>query len=395
MKSTPHKVFISYCHSDEKFKDELITHLSSLKRKKIIEEWHDRKLIPGQEWDKSIKQELKDADIIILLISADFLASNYCFDVEIQEAMKKHDQKEAVVIPIIIRLCDWQDLPFSKIQGLPKDAKPISTWEDRDAAYLDVINGIKNRIQLLVTREIKEENKLTLTDDNSKYLLFNHDTIIARLPRGYILIKDFEDRFYKISSWCVVAQYFDYDGNWKHATHYHESYHIRWDTSEGLDSQCHKLTIPRADWNYADSALYLVMELREREQEEIVEEIVQRSKGQDEYYDFYPANTKILKPTIPEKFIHLNKTGDIRDIIERISIDPWKNYELETLHEELESSRRQAYLLLYEKLDHQHPALKFVEGIVNEYNSTFKINELRKWGQKLSNALYDACQLIK
>ena len=82
----PLKLFISYSHQDEKYKDQLTTHVTSLKRRGIVKEWHDRKLVAGEEWDKIIKQELLDSDIILLLISSDFLASNYCYDIEIKKA---------------------------------------------------------------------------------------------------------------------------------------------------------------------------------------------------------------------------------------------------------------------------------------------------------------------
>lgn len=385
----PLKLFISYSHQDEKYKDQLTTHLSSLKRRGVVKEWHDRKLIPGEEWDKSIKQELLDSDIILLLISADFLASNYCYDIEIIKAMDRHQQGEAKVIPIIVRPCDWKDLPFSKIQGLPQDAKALSTWTDIDEGYLNVIEGIKSAIN---SREESVNNVEATKTETNDFISFPYEVIIWRLPRGYVIIQDIE--FADYSHWAVSASYFDYNGNWRHGTHYHESYRRRWESPEGQEAQCAKLRIQKADWNIADRALYLIIELRGRSKADTIESILANFKSEYDFYEYYKKDEKIPKPTIPDKFIHLNKTGEIRDIIEELRIDSWKNYDLKTLHTDFESNRRSAYLLLYDKLKQEHPALVFVKEIIDSYNASFDIEELRDWGNKLSDALIYACKYI-
>ena len=195
----PFKIFISYSHLDENYKDQLLVHLSSLKRRGIINEWHDRKLIPGQDWDGTIKQELLDSDIILLLISADFIASNYCYDVEIKKALERHEQNDAIVIPIVLRPCDWKDLPFSKIQALPKDAKPLSTWANLDEGFMNIISGIKTltKTELDVS---PTEDKISSQD---KSISSSEDSIIGRLPRGYLLIENIE--FRESPSWSVVV----------------------------------------------------------------------------------------------------------------------------------------------------------------------------------------------
>jgi TIR domain len=137
------KVFISYSHADEALKDELLKHLSPLKRMNLIEEWHDRKLKAGEEWDRSISRNLESADIILLLVSIDFVNSKYCYDIELDKALELHDQKKATVIPIILRNCLWQHTPFAKLQALPRDAKAVNAWPDRDEALASVAEGIK------------------------------------------------------------------------------------------------------------------------------------------------------------------------------------------------------------------------------------------------------------
>jgi TIR domain-containing protein len=136
------KLFISYSHSDEELKDELIKHLEPLRHRNMIEEWHDRKITAGKEWGKEISKELSSADIILLLISIDFINSEYCYGTEMERAIERHQKGEARVIPIILRSCLWQYAPFAKLQALPKDAKAVQSWSDRDEALTDIVDGI-------------------------------------------------------------------------------------------------------------------------------------------------------------------------------------------------------------------------------------------------------------
>ncbi|WP_228035482.1 toll/interleukin-1 receptor domain-containing protein [Oculatella sp. LEGE 06141] len=146
------EVFFSYSHKDEELRDELATHLSMLKRQGIISAWHDREISAGQEWAAEIFANLNSAHIILLLVSANFLASDYCYDKEMLRAMERHEARDARVIPIILKPCDWADAPFGKLQALPKNALPITKWGDRDDAFLNVAQGIRTAIQQMVNR---------------------------------------------------------------------------------------------------------------------------------------------------------------------------------------------------------------------------------------------------
>src|SRR5215510_12890765 len=143
------RLFISYERSDEDLRLELNKHLSNLRRQQIISDWHDRRILPGQEWADQIDNALNEAQIILLLISVHFMASDYCYTKEMVRAIERHDAGEAIVIPIILSACDWQGAPFSKLQALPKDAKPIKNWNDRDEAWLDVVRGLRRVIESL------------------------------------------------------------------------------------------------------------------------------------------------------------------------------------------------------------------------------------------------------
>lgn len=143
------ELFISYTHKDEIFRDELAKHLSALRYQKVIADWHDRKIIAGQDWSHEISANLEAAAVVLLLVSPDFLASGYCWDVELKRAIEKHDRGEAIVIPVFIRPVDFEGAPFARLQGLPKDAKPISTWPNHDEAWVDVVRGIRKAVERL------------------------------------------------------------------------------------------------------------------------------------------------------------------------------------------------------------------------------------------------------
>jgi hypothetical protein len=140
-------LFISYSHADEKFKVELVKHLSGMRRMGLISEWNDRQIYPGKEWDKEIRDKMEKADIILFLISSDFMSSDYINDIEIGKAIDRHNLELVSIVPIIVRPCDFASLPISKFQALPKNAKPISRWDDQDEALLDVVNSLKKIIR--------------------------------------------------------------------------------------------------------------------------------------------------------------------------------------------------------------------------------------------------------
>jgi hypothetical protein len=144
------KLFIySYSHKDENMRDSLETHLALLKRQGLITSWHDRRITAGEEWADQIDKHLEEADIILLLVSADFLASYYCYDIEMKRALERHELCEVRVIPIIILQADWHEAPFAKLQVLTKDAKPVNSWDDADEVWLDVAQGIRRVVEQL------------------------------------------------------------------------------------------------------------------------------------------------------------------------------------------------------------------------------------------------------
>ena len=142
-------VFFSYSHKDEVLRDALEEHLALLKRKGLLKTWHDREIGAGDEWADQIDEQLETADLVLLLISPSFIASDYCYDREMGRALERHDAGEAKVVPVILRPCDWHGAPFGKLQALPKDGEPITRWANRDDAFLDVARGLRRLIKSL------------------------------------------------------------------------------------------------------------------------------------------------------------------------------------------------------------------------------------------------------
>jgi tetratricopeptide (TPR) repeat protein len=142
----PAQLFYSYSRKDEKLRDQLETHLSALKREKRISGWHDRRITAGTEWKGEIDEHLKNSSVILLLVTANFMASDYCHDVELRYAMEQHEQGKARVIPVILRPCDWKTTIFAKLQALPTDGKPVIDWKTRDNAFVNIVEGIRKAL---------------------------------------------------------------------------------------------------------------------------------------------------------------------------------------------------------------------------------------------------------
>src|SRR5262249_34668023 len=139
----PLKVFVSYAHADEVHRKRLATHLSALEDEGLITIWHDRKITGGREWAGAIDDALHSADIVLLLISADFLVSDYCNDVELTEAIRRHNAAQARVVPVILRSCDWEHSRFARFNVLPPDGVPVVEAEHPDQRFVAVAKGLR------------------------------------------------------------------------------------------------------------------------------------------------------------------------------------------------------------------------------------------------------------
>jgi hypothetical protein len=168
----PMKLFYCYARVDKDYRDELDNHLSNLKRSHQITSWSDREISPGVEWKTAIDKELNTAHIILLLVSSSFMASDYCYGIEMKRALDRHAAGEVRVVPILLRAVDWEDAPFSNLQVLPSDAKPISRWSDRDDAFEDIAKGLRKVVKELQTSLEAKQQRL---DEIQKRIAQNAD----------------------------------------------------------------------------------------------------------------------------------------------------------------------------------------------------------------------------
>lgn len=143
----PVTLFLSYAREDEALCQELIKHLSGLKRQGLISAWHNNQIPVGTGWAQAINTHLEQASIVLLLVSPDFLASDYCYNIEMLQALQRHEFNEARVIPVVVRPCDWEHTPLAQLQNLPRDGKPIVIWDNQDVAWNDVSASLRRIIE--------------------------------------------------------------------------------------------------------------------------------------------------------------------------------------------------------------------------------------------------------
>jgi hypothetical protein len=252
-------VFFSYSHVDEQLRDQLEKHLSMLKRQGIIKTWHDRRIPAGDALDSSIDKRLDEADVILLLVSPDFLASTYCYDVEMQRAMERHRAGEARVIPIILRYCDWHAAPFGQLIATPRDAKPIRSFPDIDEGYLQVVQAIREALSnaqpkpipriparlvdptpqrlgagprssnLRIKRTFKDADKDQFRDDAFKFIARFFENSTAELEARYPIIEgrfkqiqtqQFTASLYREGTKCAFCRIFMGDGSFSRGIAY-------------------------------------------------------------------------------------------------------------------------------------------------------------------------------
>jgi len=167
------KIFLSYSHKDDHYKDSFVTHLSGLKRLNIIEVWDDRQVNIGEKWDEKIKSKLMDSNIVFFLMSPDFLASEFINEVEINKTIERHNRNEVCLVPIFVRPCDYESSILHEFQGVPRDAKFISSSENEDAAFLQVVKELK---KILSDFEPVNQTKISI---ESKDVI---ETVSIRIP---------------------------------------------------------------------------------------------------------------------------------------------------------------------------------------------------------------------
>jgi len=193
------KIFICYAREDERFLNKLKKQLSLLQHQGLIELWYDRNISAGSEWEKEIHEHLSSADVILLLVSPHFMASQYCYGVEMKQALERQEEGDAVVIPIILRPVDWESTPLSKLQALPTDGKPMTTWAVEDKALLDIVKGIRGVVEKRVSQaeEMKEaQNNASFPEEKQdiqhQSLFHNEEDMKIKLVVEYLKALGFD-----------------------------------------------------------------------------------------------------------------------------------------------------------------------------------------------------------
>jgi hypothetical protein len=165
------KIFFSYSHEDSELRDALEKHLNVLKRQGYALTWHDRNISAGKEWAHEIDTHLDTADIVLLLVSSDFMESDYCYEIEMKRALQRHERDETCVIPVLLRPIYWKDAPFNKLQVLPKNGTPVTRWLDRDEAFENITKGILEIIRARSLSKTTVQKEKKLIQDKGEQLL--------------------------------------------------------------------------------------------------------------------------------------------------------------------------------------------------------------------------------
>jgi hypothetical protein len=201
------ELFFSYSHKDRALREELERHLSSLKRQGIISVWHDRQITAGSEWAGAIDAHINSARVILLLISADFVSSDYCYDIEMRRALARHTEGAARVIPVLLRDVDWRGTPFSHLQAVPAGGLPVTSWENQDEAFANVARAIREAVgELTAKRPAADITSAEPSSDTSTVYFPSQQQLIEEQARGIIgrgYVEDALDRF-------IASQRFGY-----------------------------------------------------------------------------------------------------------------------------------------------------------------------------------------
>lgn len=194
------RAFVSYSHKDIEAHARLIVHLSNLTRDRLLEAWYDREILAGDVLDNEIDQELEAADLFLLMVSPDFIASNYCVEREMQRALERHDAGEARVVPIIVEPCDWAAMPqLRRLKAVPTDGTPISDWANENTAYLNVVQEIRRIVTAHKFSSVEASSITGLASEPSQ------PAPVYRVQRDFDEIDRSE---YRDSAFVTIKDYF-------------------------------------------------------------------------------------------------------------------------------------------------------------------------------------------
>lgn len=188
-------LFYSYAHEDEPLRDELAGHLKILERRGLIRAWHDRQILAGEDWHQAIDEHLDSADLVLLLVSKDFVGSDYIFGVELERAQARCDSGDCEVVPILVRAVDIEpgDFWFMARQGLPPDLKPVTSWANRDEAWTQVAKGLRRTVEAIQAR--KPAPRRFDPGELMDFDYFDDEAVVAAQPPSDPVLDGLVDRF--------------------------------------------------------------------------------------------------------------------------------------------------------------------------------------------------------
>jgi len=179
-----------------------------LRRQGVINTWHDRRINAGQEIDAAIDEHINSDEIILLLVSPDFIASDYCYNIEMKRAIERHQAGDAIVIPVILRACDWHYAPFGKLLGTPQDGKPVTLWPDRDEAFLQVAKEVRKAAEKLSSKHISVSPQTDRVDLTAPQQVVPNGPRSSNLRLAKTFTQLDKDRF-QLDTFEYIARYFE------------------------------------------------------------------------------------------------------------------------------------------------------------------------------------------
>ena len=195
------KVFISYSHKDEAALERLHTHLAVLRRDGRIDEWFDREILAGGEIDAEVGERLESSGLFLMLVSPDFLASDYCVEREMERALERHRSNDARVVPIIVEPCDWASTPLRDLKALPRDGKPVSDWTNENNAYLEVVQELRRVLEVEGVPGAAEQSEARIQQEPARFGV-----------RRYRVKRDFDEidrNDYREAAFGIIRGYFE------------------------------------------------------------------------------------------------------------------------------------------------------------------------------------------
>ncbi|MBL6010717.1 toll/interleukin-1 receptor domain-containing protein [Bacillus halotolerans] len=387
------KVFISYSWSSDAHKQWVLELAKRLVAEAgvevILDRWH---LKIGHDRYKFMEDSIRKADKVIVICDKTYCekANNRVGGVGSETMILTpeiyEDTKQDKFIPIAMESSVNNQLL------LPDFIKsrlvlPLLDKRDFEKQYEDLIRLIWDEPRLTPPKRGNKPDFKNSNESSDDYdIVFdksNSERIIWLLPRGFLLLKDIT--YEEHDSWAITVHYFNYNGEWQHSTHYHDSYYRDWDD---MEIQFRKLSIPKADWLWCRAPLNLVRNLRNATTIIDIAKVVQSEKQCDYPVYYYSSQEPIPLHKVPSNYHYYYKNGKLRDILEYLNDKQLNSAtDLNELHSNALTIRQSTYIECLKFLGENNPLFQFVKEVLDEYDKSFSLNDLISWFERIKNIL--------